>query len=117
MSAFTDRIDRNLRGLHSFSVGACPGCDECGLAEYGDAESRESRHYQVAISAAAEGDFSWSSCDSCGSGLGGNRYPAHGVIAETMEEAQKPQLEITHFNVCVDCVMYHANGDEPDTGS
>lgn len=137
---FLSSIEHNLRGVHFFSVGACMGCDDCGLA------LRECRKCDGAGSffegtgeneseipcdrcegkgtiepterdreSVDEGSFSWSSCDSCGSALGGNRYPAHGVLAPSMEEAQKPEQEITHFDVCADCLFYHANGDLPDT--
>lgn len=102
-TSFEQAVERNLRGVHFFSVGAMCGCDECGLSE--DATQHEQ-------DCANEGGFSWSSCDSCGSHLGGNRYPAHGIIAETMEAARG--AEATHFDVCVDCLMYHANGDLPE---
>lgn len=115
MSAFTESVEHNLHGVEFFSVGACPGCDECGLAEYGDAESRESRHYETAREGADEGHFSWSPCDSCGSRLGGNRYPAHGYISG-LTSAQGERTH-AHFNVCVDCLQYHANGTEPDKSS
>jgi hypothetical protein len=52
-----------------------------------------------------EGGFSWSSCDSCGSSLGGDRYVAHGVDANK---------DIIHMDICVDCLMFFANGDVPE---
>lgn len=134
---FTDSIAHNLRGVHFFSVGACPGCAECGLEEKecftcDGAGTVFSGSSEIEIpcqrcngtgtitpterdrECAEEGGFSWSECDSCGSHLGGNRYPAHGIIAESMEAAQKPESEITHFNVCADCLCWHANGDLPE---
>lgn len=96
MSAFTMAVRSYLEGIGSVSPGACPGCEQCGLEQ--DAT-------QVDISAADEPNFSWHQCDSCGSSLGGDRYPAHGITEDG---------EIIHLDICVDCVMYHANGEEPE---
>ena len=101
---WTAEVARQLEGVFFFSVAsACKGCDTCELPD--DATDED---YEMA----REASFSWSSCDSCGSSLGGDRHPAHGVIADTETEARGGEL--THFSVCVDCVMYHANGDVPD---
>lgn len=133
---FTDSIAHNLRGVHFFSVGSCPGCAECGLEEtecnacdgtgttlegVPEVETTCERCRGTGKitpterdrEGAEEGGFSWSACDSCESHLGGNRYPAHGIIAESMEAAQKPESTITHFDICADCLCYHANGDLP----
>lgn len=59
---------------------------------------------ESARSMAEEGGFSHSSCDSCGSSLAGDRYPAHYWAGG----------ELRHDTVCVDCLMFHANGDVPD---
>ena len=102
---FISAIERELAGVHFFSVGACPGCESCGL---GDVESMDDPAYD----GASEGHFSWRACDSCGSGLGGDRFAAHGCIAESVEAARDAAIE--HFDVCADCLMFHANGDEPE---
>jgi hypothetical protein len=53
-----------------------------------------------------EGSFSWSSCGICGSSLGGDRYPWHWIDENG---------EIVHeSDACVDCVVFLANGDEPE---
>lgn len=52
-----------------------------------------------------EGSFSPSSCELCGSRLGGDRYPAHGVNDDG---------EIIHYDICSDCLFYLANGELPD---
>lgn len=53
-----------------------------------------------------EGSFSWSGCGICGSNLGGTVYDWHAVNDDD---------ELLHFNdACTDCVLYLANGDEPD---
>ena len=84
--AWCDRIEAELQSVTFFSVGGCSGCteDHCGDDW--------------------EGRFSWSGCESCRSSLGGDRYPAHGYI----------HGELCHFEVCTDCLMYHANGDITD---
>lgn len=135
---FTSNVAHNLRGVHFFSPGACVGCDDCGLAptectacegngwSYEDDSETFKTYCQPCNGTgkiepsehdrecADEGGFSWQGCDSCGSPLGGTLYPAHGIIAETMEAAQSKDREISHFSICTDCVMYHANGDLPE---
>lgn len=86
-------IDHQLKGVEYFSVGSCHACAECNPDELDEDADL-----------CAEGNFSWRACESCGSLLGGDRYAAHGDIGG----------ELTHFDVCVDCVLYHANGDLPD---
>lgn len=53
--------------------------------------------------------FSWCSCECCGSELGGDRFRACYYNPETKET---DDLEI-----CVDCLMYIANGDLPESWS
>jgi hypothetical protein len=90
MSKFTDAIDSNLGEFELIAVGMTEDCDECPDGE-------------------DEGFFSWSACDSCGSTLGGTRYAAHAV-----KKTGVLDTEIMHIDICVDCLMYHANGDEPE---
>ena len=106
MSAFEETVATQLEGIFFFSVGACPGCETCGLGEEPSNEDYD---------AAQESSFSWSSCDSCRSSLGGDRHPAHGIIAESEEAARGGDIE--HFSVCVDCLHYHANGTLPEEQS
>ena len=56
-----------------------------------------------------EPSFSWGQCDSCGSTLGGDRD-----IAWLMPDDGKEPIELS---ICVDCVMFHANGELPETWS
>ena len=103
LTTFEQAIANNLEGIAFFSVGACPGCDEC-RSDYGyDAQAEFDRAYESG-DVCDEGSFSWQSCDSCGSSLGGNRYDAHGFI----------DGDLYHFSVCSDCLFYHANGDLPE---
>ena len=87
MSRFTKAVDRGLDGYTNESVGLCEGSEQCE----GETE---------------EGSFSWHSCDICGSSLGGDRFPAHAVDANG---------DIEHFDICTDCLLYLANGEEPET--
>lgn len=105
MSAFTDSVERCLRGVFFFSPGAMAGCPECDLPEGAD---------ERAVECASEGGFSWSQCDSCGSSLGGNRYPAHGFLGGDSAAAQQSDAKRIHCEICVDCLMFHAVGDEPE---
>lgn len=130
MSAFTEAVERGLKGLEFVSTGACHGCHECGLAtercpkcrgfgevdyapcDYckGDGEVDVSPNDTRRIDIANEPYFSWSSCDSCGSHLGGDRHPAHGSLKLFPDR----EGVIVHLNVCTDCLCYLANGDEPE---
>jgi hypothetical protein len=60
-----------------------------------------------------EGSFSWSSCDACGSSLGGTRHAAHGLISP---KKFHKRTEVIHLDVCTDCLFYTANGDLPEGG-
>lgn len=51
-----------------------------------------------------ESYFSWSQCDSCGSGLGGDRIDAIGTT---------PDGDI-ELSLCHDCAVYHGNGELPE---
>lgn len=88
MSAYTDAVERGLEGFTHESVGSSEGCDQCPEGE-------------------DEGHFSWESCEVCGAGLGGTRYAAHACDAEG---------NVVHLEICVDCLAYLANGEEPTGG-
>ena len=105
MNDFTDAMDRQLEGLEFVSSGAIAGCPECwgGFTDQDDDNARE---------IAEEPSFSWASCDSCGSHLGGDRHPAHGWL--TIDAKLAPLHTLVHLDICTDCLMYLANGDEPD---
>jgi hypothetical protein len=66
-------------------------------------------HYCNGITVAISEDydeFSSRQCDSCGSTLAGERWHATGFIG-------KGRHLIENMRVCVDCAMYHANGETP----
>ena len=101
MADFLNAVRRECEGL-TVAPGAAPGCTEC--LECGDPDEPGDDWYDLAN----EPHFSRTSCDSCGSRLGGDRYPAHGVPSATAD------APVVHMDVCVDCLMFHANGDEPE---
>jgi hypothetical protein len=62
-----------------------------------------------ALDGADDLGFSWSSCDLCRSGLGGDRYAATALPKNPAENSDYIPLE-----VCGDCLCFIANGDVPD---
>lgn len=100
-----EKVESNLEGVELFSVGESPGCYVCAQAAgLEDLKEEEVREKWSRGEMNVDPHFSWSSCESCGSALGGDRYPAHGMMGK----------QIVHFHICADCLMYHANGDLPD---
>ena len=106
---FEEAVEYNLKGIDHISPGICSTCGDCtfrfnleGLTE----EEIEERLSNEDI--LDEGGCSSFSCDSCGSGLQGDRYCAHGLTKDN---------EIIHLDICQDCLCYHANGDIPEEWS
>jgi hypothetical protein len=105
MSQFTEAVRQELAGLTFVSPGACPGCATC------EANVRRDGLTDEEWSDLAGGpSFSWSRCQSCGSTFGGDRHAGH---------ATDPALGglLLHLEMCSDCVVWHANGEEPETWS
>lgn len=94
-AAWLDSITRNIAGLRFFSVGDCQACSECNPGRLDDAEYDRNR---------PEAHFSHFRCESCGVWLAGDCHAAHAYIGE----------DLTHLEVCGDCLLFHANGDLPD---
>ena len=127
MSQYTDRVEAGLKGLEAVSTGLCGGCMECasasGFTRGFDEDGQEhlTEHILEAFEQAVrsgkahdEGSFSWSECGICGNRLGGNRYVWHAVSIRP-GGADGAVRELLHFDdACTDCVVYLANGDEPD---
>ena len=89
MSKFEKAFNANTDGMMHLSVGTCDKCDECK-------------------NEIDEGHFSWTSCDTCGSSLGGDRFAAHYIDPTDCER------QLNHIEVCVDCLQYIANGELPE---
>jgi hypothetical protein len=91
-----------LDGVENLSTGGNDSCDTCG-------EDEALRHRKAPSYNRSEGGgyFSFSECDSCGSTVAGQRYPAHGHI--TVEQRYGSTCFATqdwrHFDVCEDCAM------------
>ena len=93
-SAFTRAVATYCKGLDPIS----PGCRGAECEHAGGDPDHQCEEY-----------FSRAQCDSCGSTLGGNRMPATAVYTDS-----DGQLQVIDLEICVDCVMYHANGELPD---
>ena len=142
MSAYTDSVESTLKGCKFVSTGICPGCDECRESvgyvpeqtfAHGDGPTGDGYWYIRAVGVgashpdeetclaaceegfdagvgsgcfASEAGFSWSACGICGSSLGGDREVWHWV-----DDKNRIQHE---SDACTDCVIYLANGDEPE---
>ncbi len=106
-SPFALAVEAGLAGLTAVSPGICPGCETC-RDELGYDSLAELEIAWENGEAPNEPHFSWRPCECCGSHLGGDREPAHGIDENG---------DIVHFSVCVDCVLYLANGDEPEDWS
>ena len=104
MSKFTEAVRQGTDGLSFLSTGFCTGCPECRDSLGICCEDRAQAMMDKG-EINDEGSFSWSACDCCGSSLGGDRHAAHGCLDDGT---------ILHMEVCVDCLAYLANGDEPE---
>ena len=84
------------------------------MSDYTDAVEHQLKGIEaVSINSDDHDDFSWSQCDGCGSTFGGARYGASGLIPRVGATIADGADTIT-LSVCVDCVMFLANGEEPD---
>ena len=106
MSNFTESIERELAGIGHIGTGLTSCCGVCCDAH--DLSEEEMREGCETGDICDEGGFSSQSCDSCGSSLGGDRYAAHGFDGDPCDG------KVIHLDICVDCLMFHANGDEPE---
>lgn len=111
MSAFTDAIANNWPD-HIIAPGSAASCEQCrsihGIADGADLEAAQE------IMENDEGSFSWSQCQSCNSRLGGDRHTAHAIHNEAFGPDAKRPDDIVHIDICTDCLMFHANGEEPE---
>lgn len=106
MSEYTDAVERGLEGLNYPSTGACPGCEDCWGTHAPDATEQEFEEMWQRGEICDEASFSHSPCGICGTRLGGDRHVWHWVDDDG---------RICHEDdACTDCVMYLANGDEPE---
>lgn len=115
MSEYTDAVEYHLKGCKGVSVGVCPGCEECRDIFAEDMTMEEFEEEWHTGDVCDEGGFSRSRCGICGSRLGGNRYIWHWILVPEGKTVSDPESRIIHEDdCCVDCLMYLANGDEPE---
>ena len=128
--AFRRAVNIYCDGLESVAVGClgvkcehartadCPDCMAIANGgEYGkgytadgdDCPTCEGTGYVADEDHQCEASFSWSQCDSCGSTLGGDRETAYGIWRN-----EKGEIVTIQMSICVDCTMYHANGELPE---
>jgi len=101
---FLAAIERNWPD-YNIAPGASPNMDCCGT-EGIDQDHPDYEAYD-------ESSFSWSSCDSCGSSLGGDRHKAHAIHKDAFGPNAKKPDDVHHIEICTDCIMWHANGELP----
>jgi len=107
-SRFVEAIQANWSEDWTISPGVSPSCSQC-QSDFNMPPRQFFAKYEAG-EITDEGGFSWCECDSCGSSLGGNRYAAHAI-----RNIGKPgEIEICHISICEDCLLFHANGDEPE---
>lgn len=121
MSDYTDRVERNLEGLKFVSSGINGHCRDCAdHAGYAEAEDETGAILETTADmldrfdddvsrgkVTDEGAFSWCGCGVCGSPLGNTLYIWH-AIDESGDVCHSDDM-------CPDCVLYLANGDEPES--
>ncbi len=111
MSEYTEAVKTNMKDREAVSTGACPGCKVCQEAFNYCCE----RSFQAAYDAGDicnKGNFGKLPCDCCGSSLGGDRYSGHYILPD--DKGRIVGQPIEHMSICTDCLIYLANGDEPE---
>ena len=97
----------------SFSAGfwKCPDCDSDNFDNCDGC--RECDKTAEQLQAYSEPSFSWSSCDICGSHLGGDRY----TVIACLKGARKAGWTEDHQwqgEVCFDCLYFECYGQLDD---
>lgn len=101
-TTYLQEYQRCTDGIKHISTGIYSKCQGC-QRQWGMGAAELEAACQ-ADEVTDEGGFSGRRCEGCGSGLGGNRYAAHGFTDDNT---------VVHLDVCEDCLIYIANGDEP----
>ena len=105
---YEDAITHNWPD-HTIAPGPATCCYEC-LSSRGIDESEVSDDTELLD----EGSFSWRECESCGSQLGGDRHDAHALHRQAFGPNAERPGDFHHISICTDCLLFHANGDEPE---
>ena len=85
----------------------CPSHEPTPQDLFRDAVARELQGIHSVSPTDEEPSFSWGQCESCGTYLGGDRHAAAGIL--------ETSGEVIELDICTDCLVYHANGEEPET--
>lgn len=108
MSKFTEAHEQGAKQFKYMSIGVCGGCATC--ADQNSYDDMALFSEDVAEGKACdEGYFSHAPCIICGSKLGGYRYAVHSI-----DEDDNLQHD---DGACQDCLVYWANGGEPEEWS
>ena len=91
---YQETVEKELSGLTHLSQAHIPDGQMASICE----------HCQDDIQ--LEPYFSWSSCECCGSSLGGDRYHANGI--------NKYTHEVNCYEICPDCLYYAEYGQLDD---
>ena len=113
MSTFTDAIEHNWPD-YVIAPGVASSCGDCRRDFNVPDDMTDDDEIQEYLSQYDEGSFSWRQCDSCGSNLGGDRHAAHAIHREAFGPDAKQPDNVHHIDICTDCLLFHANGDEPE---
>lgn len=112
MSAFTDAVAKGVDGMRGVSTGECPGCERCAEAHDMSPEEHKRAWHDGNLDS-AEGSFSSVRCGICGTRLHGDRHVWHWISGGD-EHGAGGTIE-HESDACTDCVLYLANGDEPES--
>ena len=104
MSNYTKAVEKNIAGLKAVSTGICPECQTCADT-HTDGDLVELQRQWESGEICDEGSSSWKGCEICGCKLGTTVYCWHWIADGEIQHSD---------NVCQDCVLYLANGDEPE---
>jgi len=111
VSAYTDAVERGPAGMRVVSIGECPGCEKC--AESHDMTPEEHRAAWQSGRVSDEGGFSNCRCGICGTRLAGDRYAWHWI--DGGDKHGKGGTIVHESDACADCLLFLANGDEPES--
>lgn len=112
MSEYTDAVARGLDGMKGVSSGECPGCERCAERHDMTPDEHRAAWHDGKVDDAEE-SFSWQPCGICGTTLGGDRSTWHWISGG--DDHGKGGEIVHEDDMCTDCVLYLANGDEPES--
>ena len=103
---YQKRVKKELSTLECLNNGTVL-CPDCGTW----VEGENCPDCGMDFDLMNEPSFSWSSCDCCGSSLGGDKYKAMGLIKNRSPRRKNNWIE---YSICVDCMYYIEYGQLDD---